>query len=210
MTIDGPAGSGKSTVSREVAKRSGMPHLDTGAFYRAATLAALRAGVDIEREEDVAAVVESASFGQEDGSMFLDGEDVSSEIRQDHVTSAVSVVSAYPMVRETLVRHQREWVETHGGRGVVEGRDIGSAVFPEADLKIYLDASEEERARRRAAETGETHESVVADLARRDTFDSTRKTSPLAIPQGAIVIDTTEMSYEQVVEAVLGTMRGDS
>ncbi|MDX1468442.1 MAG: 3-phosphoshikimate 1-carboxyvinyltransferase [Acidimicrobiia bacterium] len=210
VTIDGPAGSGKSTVSRVVAERAGLPHLDTGAFYRAATLVALRTGTDLHDEEKVAGVVEEAIFGQENGVMYLNGEDVSAEIRDDPVTSAVSRVSAYPTVRRTLVRHQRDWIEARGGSGVVEGRDIGSAVFPDASVKVYLDASQAERARRRAAQSGEDPNDVLADIARRDGYDSSRETSPLTVPEDAIIIDTTDMTFEEVVEAVLGLIPTDS
>ena len=151
VTLDGPAGTGKSTVSREVADRLGVPRLDTGAFYRAAALAALRAGVNLDDHQAVADVVAAISLDQDNGRMYLDGEDVSDEIRSQEATDASSRVSAHPDVRGLLVVYQREWVARHENRAVVEGRDIGSVVFPEATLKVYLDARPEVRAGRRAA-----------------------------------------------------------
>ncbi len=201
--MDGPSGTGKSTVSREVAKRTHLPHLDTGAYYRAATLAAIRAGADLRSAAEVTHAVRSADiFGEED-EMFLDGMNVSSEIRGNLVTTHVSQVSAYPQVREILVDRQREWVRSHGGSAVVEGRDIGSVVFPEAGVKIYLDADPTVRARRRALQVGDDPDEVIADLERRDRFDSTRATSPLSVPDGAVVIDTSALTFTQVVERVL-------
>lgn len=206
VTLDGPGGTGKSTVSRAVAARAGMPHLDTGAYYRAATLAVLRAGVDPGDHEAVYRIVSRTSMDQEGDRMYLDGEDVSSEIRGEAVTSAVSEVSAHPDVRKLLVEKQRAWAEEHGG-GVVEGRDIGSVVFPDAEVKVFLDASPAVRARRRALETGERFEDVLEDLKRRDGFDSTRPTSPLRVPEGAVVVDTSNLSIDQVVDQLLGLIQ---
>ncbi|MFP3881118.1 MAG: (d)CMP kinase [Actinomycetota bacterium] len=203
VTLDGPGGTGKSTVSRAVAARAGLPHLDTGAYYRAATLAVLRAGVDPDDPEAVYRIVSRMSMDQEGDRMYLDGEDVSTEIRGEAVTSAVSDVSAHPKVRKLLVEKQRAWAEEHGG-GVVEGRDIGSVVFPDAEVKVFLDASPKVRARRRALETGERFEEVLEDLKRRDGLDSTRPASPLMVPEGAVVLDTSELSIDQVVEQLLG------
>lgn len=209
VTMDGPGGTGKSTVSRVVAEKSGLPHLDTGAFYRAATLAVIEAGVDPEDSESVVDVVGEVMMDQEDGRMFLNCRDVSSEIRGDEVTSAVSAVSAHPEVRQALVRVQRAWVERHGG-GVIEGRDIGSVVFPDAPVKVYLDASAAERARRRAEETGEELDEVLEDLNRRDRLDSTRQASPLVVPEGAIVIDTSDLTFDDVVDRVLAVIESKS
>lgn len=142
--------------------------------------------------------------------MFLDGRDVSSEIRNDDVTAAVSAVSAHPEVRAMLVDQQRAWVEEHGQRGVVEGRDIGSVVFPDAALKVFLDASAQVRAERRARETGEPLEAVLADLNRRDRLDSTRSASPLAVPDGAIVVDTSDLTFDQVVACLLELIESKS
>ncbi len=208
--MDGPSGTGKSTVSKEVARRAGLPHLDTGAFYRVATLAALRAAVDLADGAAVAAAVDRSEIEYEDGRMILNGDDVTEEIRGEAVTSVVSKVAAHAEVRKQFVDEQRRWVETRGGRAVVEGRDIGSVVFPDADIKIYLDARAEVRARRRAAQTGEPAEDVLADIARRDHLDSTRETSPLQVPEGAVVIDTSDMRFEGVVERVLELIEANS
>ena len=196
VTIDGPSGTGKSTVSRAVASQVGLPHLDTGAFYRAATLAVIRAAVDPDDDRAVAEVVGKAILDQDDGEMFLEGGNVSTEIRGPDVTAIVSRVAANPEVRRILVSHQREWVGRHGGRAVIEGRDIGSVVFPRATLKVFLDARPEVRAGRRAIETGDDHATVLEDLGRRDRFDSTRTASPLTVPQGAVVVDTSDLSFE--------------
>ena len=140
---------------------------------------------------------------QRDGHMFLNGEDVSAEIRGEAVTAAVSAVAAVSRVREILVQHQRHWVGEHDDRAVVEGRDIGSVVFPNAEVKIYLDATPEVRAKRRAAQTGEEVEAVLRDIHRRDSHDSGRDASPLTVPVGAVVIDTSEMPFDKVVDAVM-------
>ena len=203
VTVDGPSGTGKSTVSREVARRAHLPHLDTGAYYRAATLAALRSGVPLSSGDDVADVVSASTIDEVDGRILLDGEDVSIEIRGPLVTGHVSEVSAHPPVRAHLVEKQREWVDTHGGSAVVEGRDIGSVVFPEAELKIYLDADPEVRAERRALQAGHDAEAVRGDLIRRDRLDSNRKISPLTVPSGAVIIDTSHLDFESVVEQVM-------
>lgn len=203
VTVDGPGGTGKSTVSRVLAHRAGLPHLDTGAFYRAATLAVVQAGADPTDEVSVLGVVKGLRLGQEAGRMYLDERDVSEEIRSAPVTAAVSMVSAHPGVRRELVKRQRAWIDSHEGRGVVEGRDIGSVVFPHADLKIFLDASPEVRARRRARESGADFDTVLADLNRRDHLDSTRPVSPMTIPDGAVVVDTSDLSFDEVVDRIL-------
>lgn len=207
VTLDGPAGTGKSTVSKEVADRLDLPRLDTGAFYRAAGLAALRAGVDLEDHQAVADVVAGMIFDQETGRMYLDGEDVSEEIRGQAATVASSVVSTHPDVRGLLVVYQREWVTRHENRAVVEGRDIGSVVFPDATLKVYLDARPEVRAARRAAQTGLNSAEVLEELSDRDRRDSTRDASPLIVPDGAVVIDTSDMSVVEVVEMIVDLAR---
>lgn len=203
VTLDGPGGTGKSSASRELARRLDLPHLDTGAYYRAATLAALRAGIDPEDGDSTTECLTQLDLDQQEGRMFLNGEDVSDEIRSDAVTAAVSAVSRHPSVRERLVDLQRAWVMERSERAVVEGRDIGSVVFPDADVKIYLDARPEVRARRRSAESGEPFADVLADLRRRDALDSSRANSPLRVPEGAVVVDTSEMSLDAVVEALL-------
>jgi cytidylate kinase len=204
VTMDGPAGTGKSTVSRLVAERLGLPRLDTGAFYRAAGLAALRAGVDLDDHSAVADVVAKLRLDQVDDRMLMDGLDVSQEIRTQIVTEASSRVSTHPDVRGLLVVYQRGWVTRHDNRAVVEGRDIGSIVFPDATVKIYLDARPAVRARRRSAQIGEEYNQVLAELRDRDRRDSTREASPLTVPEGAVVIDTSDMSVEEVVDSVVG------
>lgn len=201
VAIDGPGGSGKSTVAREVARRLGWAHLDTGAMYRAVTWAVLRDGVDPTDGPAVAALAQRLDI-EVGERVLIDGADATVGIRSPEVTGAVSVVSAHPEVRADLVRRQRRWVAAHGG-AVVEGRDIGSVVFPEARLKAYLTASEEERARRRAHEMAHAPAGVAADLARRDRLDSTRAASPLKVAPGALVVDTTDRTVGEVVQAIL-------
>ncbi|MEX0864364.1 MAG: (d)CMP kinase [Acidimicrobiia bacterium] len=210
VTVDGPSGTGKSTVSRAVAGATGLPHLDTGAFYRAATLAVLEAGANPDDAHGVESVASRLELDQVDGITLMDGRDVSARIRDQDVSQAVSAVSAHPGVRALLVTLQRGWVESHGGRAVVEGRDIGSVVFPDADLKIYLDARPEVRAMRRALERGEDPSEVAREIERRDRLDSTRDTSPLTVPHGAVVVDTSEMTFEEVVDRVAGLVTARS
>ena len=202
IAIDGPAGSGKSTVARAVATRLGLDHLDTGAMYRSVALAALRAGIDPSDEALVSALARRLEI-EVDDRVLVDGDDATEAIRRPDVGVAVSAVAQLPTVRAELVRRQREWVAARAG-AVVEGRDIGSVVLPDADVKVYLTASEDERARRRAGEAGQPEGAdVAADLARRDRVDSARTASPLVVADGAAVIDTTALTVEEVVDAVL-------
>jgi CMP/dCMP kinase len=202
ITVDGPAGSGKSSVSRAVAERLGWRHLDTGAYYRAATVAALAAGADVTDERAVLSAVEASSFDQALGVMTLDGKDVSLEIRDETVTAAVSAVAAHPRVRTLMVDLQRDWVDRHPG-AVVEGRDIGTVVFPDAPVKVFLTADPAERARRRAGETGHGVEIVADAIERRDRLDSTREVSPLRPAEDALVIDTTDLGIDEVVDSII-------
>lgn len=203
IAIDGPAGSGKSTVGRAVAERLGLPYLDTGAMYRSVAFAALRAGIDPEDADAVAAIVGDLDIRVEDGVVTVDGVDATIEIRGPEVTRAVSTVAANPAVRAVLRERQRRWVADRGG-GVVEGRDIGTVVFPDALLKLYLTASPEARAGRRAKEvTDLDYETVAADLARRDALDQGRADSPLAQAPDAVVVDTTDRGVEEIVAEVL-------
>jgi len=211
VAIDGPSGSGKSTVARGVAGELGLPVLDTGAMYRAITLAVLEAKVPLDDADGCAAIARASVITVEVGVTMLDGRDVSREIRGPLVTGAVSIVSAHPDVRTILVAYQREWVEHHGG-GVVEGRDIGTVVFPDAAVKVFLVASDEERARRRhreemAAARAVAVEDVKAALDRRDAIDSTRSVSPLRAADDAIVIDTTDLDVDTVVADVVARVR---
>ena len=205
VAIDGPAGSGKSTVARAVARRLGLDHLDTGAMYRAVAFAALQRGLDPTDAEPVARLAEQVRIDVDDV-VLVDGVDATIEIRGPEVTRAVSAVAANAGVRRELVRRQRDWGVRRGG-GVVEGRDIGTVVFPDAVLKIYLTASEDVRARRRAKESTDLHyDAVAADIARRDHVDATRDASPMAAADDALVIDTTDRSIDDVVEEVLGKL----
>ncbi len=210
VAIDGPSGSGKSTVARGVGEALGLRVLDTGAMYRAVTVAALDAGIDLTDGELVAAVAANLHMELE-GSVVVDGRDVSAEIRTPRVTASVSTVSAHPAVRSELVARQREWVATHDG-GVVEGRDIGTVVFPAAPVKVYLEASAAERARRRqldeAAADREVEVDTVRDsLARRDALDSGRTASPLRAADDAIVIDATHRSVDEIVAEIVDRFR---
>jgi CMP/dCMP kinase len=207
IAIDGPSGSGKSTVARAVAKELGLAVLDTGAMYRAITLAALEAQVVLDDAAACGAIARASVITVEDGVTILDGHDVSAEIRGPLVTGAVSVVSAHPEVRAVLVAGQRAWVEQHGG-GVVEGRDIGTVVFPDAPVKAFLVASDDERARRRQRDEAAAARAVAVDevkaaLDRRDAIDRGRSVSPLRAADDAIVIDTTHLDVEAVVATIV-------
>lgn len=206
IAIDGPAGTGKSSVSRGLARELGARYLDTGAMYRIVTLAMVRAGVDLSDPHAIEAAADvplSVSHDPAVERAYLDGEDVSEQIRGDEVTRAVSAVSAVPAVRARLVRRQRDLAEGPGAV-VVEGRDIGTVVLPEADLKIFLTASAETRAMRRndqniAGGGPDDYEAVLADVRRRDHLDSTRAVSPLRAAEDAVVVDTSEMTQVEVV-----------
>ncbi len=215
IAIDGPAGSGKSTTARLVAQRLGYIYLDTGAMYRALTLKALRQGIDGEDEDELCRLASSLELNLtlEDGRLkvFMNGEEVSQEIRAPQVSGMVSLVSQHPRVRKIMVAKQREIGEKGGV--VVEGRDIGTVVFPHADLKIYLDADLRERARRRMKELKEkgidsSLDDQLVALAARDKLDTQRKDSPLKKAEDAILIDTTTLNIEEEVEAVLNLVKG--
>ena len=218
ITIDGPAAAGKSTVGKGVAQKLGFLFFDTGALYRAVTLAALQRGVPIEDEARVEALARTIRIDlipatQADGrpyTVLIDGQDVTWELRSDAVNAHVSTVSAYPGVRQALKAQQRRIAQQ--GRVVMAGRDIGTVVFPEAGLKIYLDASPEVRARRRCQEMearGEhpDYQAVLAGVRHRDKIDSTRATAPLRIPDDAVVIHTDDMTIEQVVDRIVHLAR---
>jgi cytidylate kinase len=205
VAIDGPAGAGKSTVGRAVAARLGLQYLDTGAMYRAVTFAALRRGIDPADEVDVASLAAAIEMTLDGSAVIVDGVDATVEIRGREVTAAVSAVAANSQVRAELVRRQRSWVAEHGG-GVVEGRDIGSVVFPDATLKLYVTASPRVRAERRVAEIGGNVDDVEASIIERDRKDSTRADSPLMESSDAIVVDTTGSSVDEVVNQVLDLM----
>ncbi|WP_029114132.1 (d)CMP kinase [Mycobacterium sp. URHB0044] len=211
IAVDGPAGTGKSSVSRGLARALGARYLDTGSMYRIVTLAALRAGVDVNDAVAVGSVAEhvdmAVGFDPDEERSYLGGEDVSAEIRGDAVTGAVSAVSAVPAVRTRLVQRQRE-LAAGPGSVVVEGRDIGTVVLPDADVKIFLTASAEERARRRndqniANGLGDDYAAVLADVRRRDHLDSTRVVSPLRAADDAMVVDSSDMTESEVVAHLL-------
>jgi 3-phosphoshikimate 1-carboxyvinyltransferase len=204
VAIDGPGGAGKTTVSKGVAGRLDLPHLDTGAFYRAAALAAQRNGVDLNDEEAVIESVSAAEFDYRDGTMFLNGEDVNEAIRSPALTSNASKVSAIGGVRKVLVARQQKWVEVHGGGAVVEGRDIGTVVFPEAAVKVFLTARPDVRAARRALELPDgSSEAVAEELERRDRRDSTREVSPLRPASDAFELDTSDLPVDDVIVRIV-------
>ena len=205
IAIDGPAGSGKSTVARRVAERLGLEYLDTGAMYRAVAFAALQRNIDPDDRDVVARLACDVEITVAE-TVTVDGIDATIEIRGPEVTRAVSAVAANPDVRREMVARQREWADARGG-GVVEGRDIGSVVFPAAELKVYLTASDEERARRRAKEVADlAYDQVAADIARRDHVDSTRAASPLAVADDAVVIDTTGRDIGEIVDDIVARL----
>jgi len=212
VAVDGPGGSGKSTVARGVATRLGMRYLDTGAMYRALSWVALEHRVDIEDAEAVAELAERAvlSVGTdpEAATICVDGHDVSADIRTRPVTNAVSAVSAVPAVRRLMVEQQQSIIRSAGPPGiVVEGRDIGTVVAPDAQVKVFLTASSTARAKRRTADLGAAGEAAVArtraELDRRDVADSSRAASPLAQADDAAVIDSTWLSPDEVIERVV-------
>ena len=210
IAIDGPAGSGKSTVARALATALGLDYLDTGAMYRAATWAALQAGVDLDDAGRVATLVAATPIEVSLAGVTVGGEDATEVIRGPVVSGAVSIVAAQAAVRADLRGRQHAWVAAHGG-GVVEGRDIGSVVFPDAELKVYLDASPEVRASRRSREVADlAYETVATDLARRDALDQGRSDSPLREADDAVVIDTSNLTVDAIVDAVLGHLHEEA
>ncbi len=200
IAIDGPAGAGKSSVAKAVAQKLGATYLDSGAMYRVVALAALRAG------RPPAELAEEVKIELRDGRVELNGEDVTSAIRTPQVSEAASRAAADPAVRRALVAMQRRFLSN--GEWVAEGRDIGTVVAPDAAVKVFLTASAHERARRRAAELGADPETVLAEQAVRDERDRTRKHSPLEPASGAVVLDTTEMTLDEVGERVVELARG--
>lgn len=208
IAIDGPAGSGKSTVAKQLAKRLGLGYLDTGAMYRAVTFAVLRRGLDPDDDRPVAELAETVELDVGDSRVQVDGVDASIEIRGPEVSRAVSIVAANAGVRRELVRRQREWVRSHGG-GVLEGRDIGTVVFPDALLKVYLTARPDVRAERRAAEvTDLDYETVAADMARRDALDQGRAEAPLHRADDALAVDTSDLTVKEIVEELARRIDG--
>jgi cytidylate kinase len=205
IAIDGPAGAGKSTVARALAERLGFTYLDSGAMYRSVALAALRAGADLDDEAAIGQLAVAAEIGLDDGRATLGGEDVSAQIRTPEVTAAASRVSVHPAVRAAMVTRQRELIADGGW--VAEGRDIGTVVAPAAPLKVFLTASGEERARRRAEESGEHVVDVMAAQVDRDQRDTERRHGALRIAQDGVEIDTTGQEVGEVVERIAALAR---
>jgi len=204
IAIDGPAGSGKSTVAKALAARLNLDYLDTGAMYRAVAFAAIQKQINPSEIEEITEIARSLDLELTEESCVVNGVDATTEIRGSEVTLLVSQVATMPEVRIEMVKRQRAWAETRNG-GVMEGRDIGSVVFPDAMLKIYLTASEEVRAARRAAEVKEGDvATIAADIERRDAVDTQRTASPLVEAEDAIVVDTSAMTLQQVVDHVIG------
>ncbi|MBN1871253.1 MAG: (d)CMP kinase [Candidatus Omnitrophica bacterium] len=211
IAIDGPAGSGKSTVARQVARRMGILYVDTGAMYRAITLKALRSHTSLRDEKALSELVAETNIDLKiDGdfglSVYLDGEDVTEEIRRQYVTNNVKHLACLPAVRERMVVLQRH--ASRSGRAVLEGRDIGTVVFPDADFKVFLDASEEERVNRRYKELrlkgyDVNRDEIKRDVDSRDTSDKTREVAPLKKAVDAVYIDTTGLTIEEVTDKII-------
>lgn len=197
IAIDGPAGAGKSTVARALARRLGFTYLDSGAMYRCVALAALERSADLDDAAAIGTLADSLAIELEGDRVALDGRDVSAEIREPRVTDASSRVSVHPTVREAMVAGQRRLIAA--GRYVAEGRDIGTVVSPEAPLKVFLTASPDERARRRAAQTGESLAAVLAAQRERDARDENREHSALRAAPDAVELDTTGLALDEVV-----------
>ncbi|MCL2889563.1 MAG: (d)CMP kinase [Eggerthellaceae bacterium] len=219
IAIDGPSGAGKSTVAKAVAKGLGFSCLDTGAMYRAVAWQALQEGVALDDSEGLARIAreKKIDFGHVENEpipkqVFIDGIEVTDAIRSAEIDRAVSPVSAVPAVREALVAQQQRIARS--GNYVIEGRDIGTVVFPDAQLKIFLTASDEERAHRRVRQNADRgvgsidYEKVLADLRARDEYDSTRETSPLRAAPDAVILDSTDLYIEEVIETICAMARG--
>lgn len=205
IAIDGPAGAGKSTIARALAKRLGLQYLDTGAMYRAITCAAMHRQLSLDDIGAIGALARSAALDVSENGVTVDGVDVTTAIRTPAVTASVSKVAANSEVRTELRARQQRWAAEHGG-GVIEGRDIGSVVFPDAELKLYLTASPRIRAQRRVAEAGGDVDEIEAAIAARDHYDSNRTDSPLVFADGSIVVDTTGSSIDEVLDHIAELM----
>ena len=201
VAIDGPAGAGKSTIAKALAADLGIEYLDTGAMYRGVTFEVLKRGLEAADVDAVARVARSVQFAQTRDSLQVNGVDATAAIRSPEVDAAVSQVAANSAVREEMRTRQRKWIADHGG-GVVEGRDIGSVVFPDATLKVYLVASPLVRAKRRVAQHGGDVEEIARAIAERDERDSTRDDSPLRQMPDAVVVDTSERSVAEVIAEI--------
>lgn len=202
IAIDGPAGAGKSTVGKAVADHLGLEYLDTGAMYRAVAFAALRQGIPVTDDDAVAELARAMELSVSESGVFVDGVDATSAIRGREVTEAVSAVAANTPVREELRARQRQWADERGG-GVIEGRDIGTVVFPDATLKLFVTASPHTRAERRVGEIGGDIDDVAASITERDRRDMSRVDGPLRAADGAAVVDTTGLTVDEVVARVV-------
>ena len=211
VAIDGPAGAGKGTITKNVGEQLGLINIDTGAMFRCVTLNLLQEKVDIKDEEKIKEILETINIElKENGEVFLNGQNVSKKIREDQVNSMVSPVSVMPIVRKKLLDLQRKM--SQGKNIIMEGRDIGTVVFPNADVKIYLDATPEERARRRVKQNHEkgidcSYEETLKNIIDRYKRDSTREVAPLKQAEDAIYIDSSDMTIEQVVEKIVNLIQ---
>ena len=202
IAIDGPAGAGKSTVARQVSTATGLRYLDTGAMYRCVALAVQRSSTDPHDAEAVGDIAREVSVIIERDAAKLNGKDVSTEIRSGEINGIVSIIAAHTPVRDAMREQQRRWIRDHQG-GVVEGRDIGTVVFPDAILKVFLTASPQVRAERRVGQAGGDIEAVAASIAERDHLDSTRLDSPLKPSQDSVVVDSSRRTIEEVVAEIV-------
>jgi len=205
IAIDGPAGAGKSTVGRRLARRLGLEYLDTGAMYRAVAFAALRRGIPVSDDVAVADLARAVEVRVGEDGVFVDGVDATREIREREVTEAVGAVASNTPVRDELRARQRQWADERGG-GVIEGRDIGTVVFPDAALKLYVTASPRVRAQRRVDELGGDVEEIAASIAERDRRDVARVDGGLRRADGATLIDTSDLTVDEVVEQIVGML----
>jgi len=205
IAIDGPAGAGKSTIGRALAARLGLQYLDTGAMYRAVTFAAMERDLPLDDQPVIGELARAVSLSVGDEGVMVDGLDATRAIRTPEVTASVSKVAANSEVRAEMRARQQDWAAEHGG-GVIEGRDIGSVVFPDADLKLYLTASPRTRAERRVAEAGGDVDEIEAAIAARDHYDSNRADSPLTLADGSIVVDTTGLGIDEVLAHIESLM----
>ena len=205
IAIDGPAGAGKSTVARALAEMLGLDYLDTGAMYRAITFAAMERNLCLDDAAAVGSLARSVALEVGESGVIVDGFDATTAIRTAAVTAAISKVAANSEVRTEMRARQQQWAADHGG-GVIEGRDIGSVVFPDAELKLCLTASPRTRAQRRVAQSGGDVDEIEASIAARDHYDSTRADSPLTFADGSIVVDTTGSRIDQVLAHIAELM----
>ena len=202
IAIDGPAGAGKSTVARQVSSATGLRYLDTGAMYRCVALEVQNTATDPNNAEAVGKIARNVKVVIERDAAKLNGVDVSTEIRTSEINAIVSIIAAHTPVRDAMREQQRQWIQAQKG-GVVEGRDIGTVVFPDAILKVFLTASPEVRAERRVGQTGGDIKAVAASIAERDHLDSTRLDSPLRPSQGSVIVDSSNRTIEEVVAEIV-------